>query len=350
MDASSMITSKWTIAGLFVASLAWTGIAKAENPCGAPSELLDSCEAIAAPGCHEICQGDAMITSCMADSSAACMDECAGATSSDCEASCMGSCEVGCTQALVSEEPEECTIGKIVCSASCMGSCSAGCEKVNNKIKCYAECSQHCSAQCSHNCGGAGDDSDAGDKDEAETEPDSNPPRAEPVTNPPRDEPDPEPEPEPKPPRLLEPQMISDLGGDIAARECQFSCAQACTGSCGAQVARNCELGCQTEAAASCKSGMTEACQAACDEGGVLACNGQYIDVDDIDACLTELEHKGLEVGGPVEALRDGSHDILTQRAATCSVEDHAKLGLASTLFMIFSFGAGATVLRRRRR
>lgn len=344
MDASVMITSKFTIASMFVATLAWAGVAKAEDPCGAPSELLNSCEVVAGTECHELCQPDAMITSCMDESSAACIDECAGSSSSQCEAACMGSCGADCTQELVSEN-DQC---KIMCSASCSGTCWAGCEQSENKIKCFAGCSQQCSAQCSSDCGGGNTEDGAEDEDEHEQLPPRADPEPEPEPDPLPPRVDPEPEPDPLPPRDIEPQKITELITDIDAGECQRDCAELCTGSCADEVARNCELSCQAEAADSCASRKSDQCHAACDAGGVLACGGQYMAVDNIDACLGELEHEGLELSGPVDSLRDGSQALLDPRTATCSIPDQPKLNLAGALFMLLSFGVGATVLRRR--
>ena len=81
-----------------------------------------------------------------------------------------------------------------------------------------------------------------------------------------------------------------------------------------------------------------------------MSCDEQFIDIDDVDACLAELQERGVEVEGPVEALYGGADTILKPRSASCSVEDQAKLGLAGALFALFSFGFGAGLLRRRRR
>jgi uncharacterized protein (TIGR03382 family) len=81
----------------------------------------------------------------------------------------------------------------------------------------------------------------------------------------------------------------------------------------------------------------------------VLACNGQYLDVDDVDACRADLQKKGLEARGPIEALGEGSREILERSAVTCSVQSETKYGLAG-LFMLLGLGLGAAGLRRRER
>jgi hypothetical protein len=279
-----------TIATVFVASLAWTGVAKAEDPCGAPSELLESCEVVERPECNQVCEPDAMLVSCMADASASCMIECEDADSVECEAGCAGACEAKCTKKIVPEQPEEC---EIECGADCMGGCAASCDKSGDKTTCFAACNQQCSAHCSVSCeGGGGPDEDY---------------------------------------------------------ECKVECAQACTGTCKAEAARDCEIACQSDASAKCKAELVERCKEKCDEGGILTCDEQYIDIDDVDACLAELEQQGIDVRGSVQALLGGTETVLKPRGASCSVEDQAKLGLAGALFTLLSFGLGATFLRRRR-
>ncbi|HVH98668.1 MAG TPA: hypothetical protein VM869_08155 [Enhygromyxa sp.] len=280
-----MKTRKLTVAAIFVATLAWTGAANAEDPCGAPGELLKSCEIIEEPECHEVCEPDAMLVSCIADAAEQCIAECEDAQTAQCEAGCAGQCKAECANFVVPEEPEKC---KFTCSAECMGSCGAWCEKSGDKVTCFAACNHQCSAHCTSSCDGSG------------------------------------------------------FG-------CEVGCTQACMGSCEAQDARECEVSCQIKATAKCKAELPDKCHKVCDNGGILACDEQFIDIDDIDACLAELEQLGVEVRGPVEALKGGSQAVLNPRAASCSVEDQAKLGLAGALFTLLSFGLGATFLRRRR-
>src|SRR5690606_34220830 len=123
-DDFSMKISKLTIAGVFVASMAWTGVAQAEDPCGAPVELLQACEVVELPECYEVCEPDAMLISCMADGSAKCMAECGDAYAIDCEAACAGKCDASCAQGVIPQAPQECTVS---CGADCMGGCAASC-------------------------------------------------------------------------------------------------------------------------------------------------------------------------------------------------------------------------------
>lgn len=294
-----MKISKMTFAAMFVASLAWTGVAQAEDPCGVPGELLESCEVVERPECHRVCEPDAMLVSCIADAAAACMIECESAKSIECEAGCAGACEAECSEKVVPGGEQECEIS---CGSDCMGGCGAACQQSDDKTTCFAACNQQCSAHCSVSCDGDGGGGGAVDDE------------------------------------------------DDGNLECIVGCTQACTGSCTAEGARDCEISCQAAAAAECKAKLTDKCHLVCDEGGILACDEQFIDIDDVDACLAELEQRGIEVRGPVEALKGGSQTILNPRSgASCSVEDQAKLGLAGALFTMLSFGLGATFLRRRR-
>lgn len=294
-----MKISKLTIAAMFVATLAWTGVANAEDPCGAPGELLQSCEVVEPPECHRVCEPNSMLVSCIADAAAACMIECEHAKSASCEASCAGQCEAECSQKVVPEGPQDCEIS---CGAECMGGCGAACLKSEDKTVCMAACNQQCSAHCSVSCDGGGPD--AGDDD----------------------------------------------GRDDGEQECRVECEQACNGACQAEGARDCEIGCQVAAVEECKAKLKDECHKVCDNGGILACDEQFIDIDDVDGCLAELEQIGVEVRGNVEALR-GGRMVLNGRSsqASCSVEDQAKLGFAGALFTVLSFGLGGIFLRRRR-
>lgn len=279
-----MKTVKMTVAAVFVATLAWTGVAQADDPCGAPAELLKACEIVEEPECHDVCEPDAMLTSCIADATDECIEQCEDKQLAQCEAGCAGGCKAECSEFLVPGEPDQC---KFTCSAECMGSCGAWCQQSGDKTTCYAACNHQCSAHCTSSCDGSG------------------------------------------------------FG-------CEVGCTQACTGSCLAQSARDCEIPCQIKSTNECKAKLPDKCHKVCENGGILACDEQFIDIDDVDACLAELEQQGVEVRGPVEALKGGSQAVVNS-GASCSVEDQAKLGLAGALFTLLSFGLGATFLRRRR-
>lgn len=302
-----MNTSKLTIATMFVACMAWTGVAKAGEPCGAPAEVLKSCEVVEEPECYDVCEPDAMLVSCMADGSAQCMAECADAKALDCEAGCAGQCEASCSDALIPEAPQECEIS---CGADCMGGCSASCLQSEDKTLCFAACGQQCSAHCSLSCaGGGGGKAPGGYGDGGD----------------------------------------GDGGNGGGGAECQVSCEQACAGSCSAEGARDCEIGCQAEAASSCKAELTDKCHEVCNDGGVLMCDEQFVDIDEVDACMAELERHNIPVVGNAETLRPNAKRVAKTNGASCSVEDQAKLGLAGALFTLLSFGLGASFLRRRR-
>lgn len=288
-----MKINKLTIAGMFIAGMAWSGVAQAGDPCGVPVEFLDSCEVVAEPECYEVCEPDAMLVSCMSDGSAACIAQCADAQAIDCQAGCTGECKASCADGVIPQEPQNCEVS---CGSSCMGECAATCLASDDKTLCFAACGQQCSAHCTISCEGGGGGYEPG-------------------------------------------------GGGAT---CEASCEQACSGSCSAEGARDCEIGCQAKASSSCKAGLTERCHEVCRDGGVLMCDEQFIDIDDVEACMTELGESRVVVAGSDTVLRPG-HAKVASSGASCSVEDQAKLGLAGALFTLLSFGFGASVLRRRR-
>ncbi len=307
-----MKTSKLTIATMFLASLAWSSVAKADDPCGAPAEVLKSCEVIEEPECYEVCEPDAMLVSCVADGSAKCMAQCADAKAIECEAGCAGSCQAQCADGLIPKQPQECVIS---CGSDCMGGCSAACLRSDDKTLCFAACGQQCSAHCSASCDGGGGYVPG----------------------------------LPEQPPLPGESELPKGGGEYVPDGCLVSCEQSCAGSCKAELARDCEIGCQAEAASSCKAELTERCERVCRGGGVLQCDEQFVDIDDVDACLAELEQQRVPVAGNIETLLP-ERGQATPSVSGCSVEDQAKLGLAGAVFTLLSFGLGAGLLRRRRR
>ena len=82
----------------------------------------------------------------------------------------------------------------------------------------------------------------------------------------------------------------------------------------------------------------------------MLLCDGQYLQVNDVDACVAALEQVGVPVDGSVAAFN--GDELLTDalQGASCSVEQPKNVRFAGGLFALLSLGLGAGFLRRRRR
>lgn len=295
-----MNSNKLTIATIFAVSMAWPGVAHAEEPCGSGMVLdnFKSCEVIVEPECYEVCEPDAALVACVAEQSASCNERCNSGKSIECETICEEKCEGGCVPQVIPEEPEPCVE---TCEAKCAPSCAEDCKEKQSKIECAAMCVPTCSQACEESCDGGRDDSDDSDD--------------------------------------------SDDGAD----ECTNACEESCYGSCDAGENRDCELDCQMESIDTCKSRMAETCTEWCTEGAVLVCDESVVIPDDINSCLGALEQAGVTVKGPVEAFRAATSPELAT-AGNCSVQDQAKLGLAGAFFTFAGFGLAAGFLRRRRR
>ena len=85
------------------------------------------------------------------------------------------------------------------------------------------------------------------------------------------------------------------------------------------------------------------------DRGAVLLCDGQYLQIDDVDACVAALEQVGVPIDGPITAFN--GDEVLTDalQGASCSVEEPKNVRFAGGLFALLGLGLGATFLRRRR-
>jgi len=79
-------------------------------------------------------------------------------------------------------------------------------------------------------------------------------------------------------------------------------------------------------------------------------CDGQYVNVHNVDACVAALEREGVPVAGPVSALKGDELLATALQGASCSVEEPKRLRFAGALFSLLGLGLGAGFLRRRRR
>ncbi|MFO7566081.1 MAG: hypothetical protein R6X02_25780 [Enhygromyxa sp.] len=381
---------------MFVASMAWANAAHAEEPCGAPIDSFNSCEVVEAPHCQDVCAADAMAVACVAANSDQCMAQCAdsGSVATPCPGVCEQQCGDLCAAAIVREGPQECVIS---CGSSCMGDCAAGCEASKDKTSCYAECNQDCNAYCEVSCdvqdpqldidSGLDQTQDRrrgryhdswrryynnckrrhgrnyrsrcwdygrwerdrydrcwrtyGRRDAAR--------RCGPPPRGWRRHFEQSPGLELASDEALSQAQLTDAGVDAIASQCQTECQQSCSGACEIGNTVACELECQDQVTDLCAPQMSSSCSEGCNRGAVLLCDGQYLEVRDVDACVAALEHEGIEVAGPVTALDAGELVNDALQGASCTVEEPSKRGLLGSLFALFGLGLGAGFLRRRR-
>ncbi|MFO7563022.1 MAG: hypothetical protein R6X02_10305 [Enhygromyxa sp.] len=149
-----MKTTKLTVTMMFAATMAWSAVAQAEQPCGAPANTFESCEIVQAPDCFDACSADTVVSACVAAHTEQCMADCAGPDSLSCEATCDQECAgTPCPAEYRGGGDYDCEVS---CGASCMGDCSSACSVAGDKVVCYASCNQQCSAHCEVSCKGGG--------------------------------------------------------------------------------------------------------------------------------------------------------------------------------------------------
>lgn len=202
-------------------------------------------------------------------------------------AACDGQCDV---QANV-----ECTAG---CEVDCTATCNAG------SIDCQGSCQTSCYASCSGSC------NDISCESECRASCDNR----------------------------------CEISCEVHPATCEASCQAACGASCAVQANVQCHAQCTAE--------LTGGCEVQCQEPkGALFCNGQYVDVTgDIDACVTYLETKGLNVN--VTATCTGTGCSATIGCAVAKEAAGAfdeRLGAGGIAALLGAIGLLSSRRRRRR-
>ena len=239
---------------------------------------------------------------CTIETSGGCSAQCTPVNvdvqcSAQLEASCSGQCNVSidasCTTSCESSCTGGCTAGNFSCEGSCTGdceaSCSGSCSSNGNQSQCEASCKETCGAQCQASCSGS-------------------------------------------------PPSCSAV-----------SCQAACTGSCQAQANMDCQVNCQASGYADCETNVTGGCNAQCSQPqGALFCNGQFVDVSDLQSCEAALA-AAFNINVTGSASCSGN---TCQAKATASCGQIAPGDMPPLSPMLIGLGLAATaagVARRRR-
>jgi hypothetical protein len=187
------------------------------------------CEFKTSGGCLAECEPLNFKAACAAEGALGCQGDCSldadVACTTDCNADCRASCDIDPAQF-------DC---RAACQTDCAASCDGTCEARCSDSECLAECSAGCEATCSTEC---------------------------------------------------------DVGCDIEPGQvdCEAQCNGCCGGSCSAEINLDCQLDCQADLQVSCEAELQGGCEIACeDPQGALFCDGQYVNVDNLEACLLAL-------------------------------------------------------------
>jgi MYXO-CTERM domain-containing protein len=180
------------------------------------------------------------------------------------------------------------------CDAECRAECAADCQVNPGAFDCRASCTADCQANAEAQCGTDQDcrayfEADCSATCEAECE-------------------------------VVPPSA-----------ECEAQCSACCSGSCEVDANFECSLDCQAEMQGGCELDCTQ-------PEGALFCDGQYIAVADLPACLEYLA-----TNFEVNAYAEGS----AEASVTCAA---APGNDGESAILIAMAGIGIVAVRRRRR
>jgi hypothetical protein len=105
--------------------------------------------------------------------------------------------------------------------------------------------------------------------------------------------------------------MHCNAACEVPQNNCTEHCHACCTGSCDTQINFDCDYQCFAKL----EGGCNVQCE---DPKGALFCNGQYIAASDVDACIQELQNKGIAV------------DVSARGTVTCDVSGCKSAGSAN--------------------
>jgi len=228
----------------------------------------------------------------------------------ECHVEVKGGCEVDCSSLKFEAGCSGgCTAtGTTMCTDTCGTKCVAECDPA--ALDCYAGCHAECDAPATAECKTKEPGADCVAEGKAHCD------------------------------------MHCDSACQVPDTNCSEHCTACCTGTCDTQINYDCDFNCFADLSGGC----TADCEA---PSGALFCNGQYIGVDDVEGCITELAAKGINVDvsarGEVKCDLTGCNGNGSGSAGFCSYSPgtaDVALGGAGALLLGM---AGALTLRRRR-
>jgi len=180
-----------------------------------------------------------------------------------CEIKTSGGCTASCTPLTVDAECHaelsvtcdgQCNLPSVNCDVGCQGGCEASC-KADAQFDCSASCKTSCEANCSGECASSADKTQC------------------------------------------EGSCKASCGGSCdascegkASADCSGKCSASCDAQCHVKSNLDCQVTCQSKGYATCTADVQGGCTADCSQPeGALFCNGQYVNVDNLDDCLAQL-------------------------------------------------------------
>jgi hypothetical protein len=186
------------------------------------------------------------------------------------------------------------------CTTSCSATCEADCVAQGPSFSCEASCKADCGGTCMANCSAAANMADCSSYCQGRCSSDCK-------------------------------AQCNAVAGSV---DCKAQCQGCCSGSCQARADFDCNY--------KCSSMLTGGCQTDCTTpNGALFCDGQYVNVTNIDDCVAYLESQ-YELNIQFEAEASAS--------VTCAAAPVGDAPLDVGAIAAIAVGAGFIVSRRRRR
>jgi hypothetical protein len=226
-----------------------------------------------------------------------------------CDAQLEASCSGGCTATLPS------------CQASCEGGCSGKCTATPGTFDCNTDCNATCQGDCSGACSTSGDQTTCTGQCNASCAAHCN----------------------------------TQCSATPPTADCEGQCDLSCQGSCSGQANLSCDISCQAMGSASCTASLSEKCTGGCMAHTAIFCNGNFINAQDANACVSDLKSLfNIQVMGYASASSDCDAGTCEAQAAaggtvSCDMAPGNEPPLSGALL---GLGLGVTAIgaaRRRR-
>jgi uncharacterized protein (TIGR03382 family) len=219
---------------------------------------------------------------------------------SECHFELDGGCEAKCEPlSFVAACDGQCDLDvQASCDTSCTASCEADCQADPGRFDCRAACTSDCQANARARCDST--DSECIAYFEAEC------------------------------------SASCEAECDVVApsASCEAQCQSCCTGSCDVDANFECQLDCTAELQGGCEYDCRQ-------PEGALFCDGQYIAVQDLPACLQYL-YENFEINVEAEASAEAN--------ISCAAAPNGFTDGSALYMMMAGLGLAAARLRRRRR
>lgn len=229
----------------------------------------------------------------------------------NCKLEVEGGCTAKCEPiAFEAECDGEChATASVDCTASCNVGCEAECDLDPPSFECSAGCSVDCNAECEAGCDASADKVHCKAKCSGK----------------------------------CSASCDASCEGKPGTLDCKAKCEASCSGSCEVKADVGCDVTCEAK--------LQGGCEAACETPrGALYCDGQFIAVPDMEACLAALLKLEVTVDGYARCEGNTCEAAGEVEASICSVSNVKGAPWDVGAITAMAVGAGMVIARRGRR